>query len=46
MICVYLAHDEAQQQTSVLSGTHDKDSLDELNNYHILKQDLYIVLGS
>ena len=46
MTCVDLAHEDGQWQTFLLSRTHEKEFLDELNNYQLLKQDLYIVLGS
>lgn len=45
MTYVDLAYDEAQWQSFVLSRTHNKEFLDELNNYQLLAQDIYIVLG-
>jgi len=45
MTYIDLAYDEAQWQSFVLSRTHNKEFLDELNNYQLLAQDIYIVLG-
>ena len=45
MTCVDLADDEAQWQSFVLSRTYDKEFVDELNNYQLLAQDVYIVIG-
>jgi hypothetical protein len=44
MTCLGLAHDEAQWQSFVLSRTHAKEFLDELNNNQLFMQDVFKVL--